>query len=291
MNSYHQSSYRCGGEKLEPIFRETFRQVPGRRLADLKSHQARQNHGLGGIDDGAVEIGDAHQHLFEVRLTEVGAAQAGLPEVGPGEPAAAEEDAGEVGFAEVGFGKVGGGERTAAEEGAGELGEAQVGVLDEDIAAVGGAGGEAGKAAVDEFDADQVEAVGAYVGEVATDEADVFPDEGPELATGQPHTVEHATLEMQDSGPPVHPGGVLQLPALETDRATIRGEVGSRRGFQLRRQGRLLAFPVWALALFHPQSIVSRKPARVFGASLRVGGQIEREAGALPGLVIYRRPW
>jgi len=113
------------------------------------------------------------------------------------EVAAAEDGAGEVGALEVGLFEVAGVEFGGLEAGEAELGVAEVAFGEEDLLAVGLAGGEAGETAMVEFDAGEVEASGGEVGEVAVGEADVFEGDRTELGLGEVDAGEFGAFDVE----------------------------------------------------------------------------------------------
>jgi len=86
------------------------------------------------------------------------------------------------------------------------LGISLVAFRDEHVLAVGLASAKAGHAAIDEFHADQHEAAGFQIGEIAAHQADVFAHDRTEAAVRQAHMVQHGSLDAESARRPAfHP--------------------------------------------------------------------------------------
>src|SRR5437867_1077755 len=167
-----------------------------RKSSNADPEQGREDHGLGGIDHRAVEVGRMEPQSFDLRPAQVGLFQLGAPHVRVVQVAATEDAALKIGAEEVGILEIARVELRGLEAGVGELGIALKALGDEHVVALGGLlDPEAGHATVQELDPESRQGARLQVGEIAPHEPSVAQRDRGECAVGKRDPVQDAALD------------------------------------------------------------------------------------------------
>src|SRR5712692_6847026 len=207
---------------------------PGNRNSSYANpEQSREDHGLGGIHHGSVDVRGIEPQSFNLRSPQVSLSQFRASHVRVVQVAATEDAALKIGAEEVGILEVARVELRGLEAGVGELGIALKALRDQHVVALGGLlDPEAGHATVQELDPEGHQGARLDVGEIAPDEPYVAQGDRGECAVGKRDPIQDAALEGEAGRRQAFP---LQL----ADRAASNRYLGTTEEVGTIRDGRI----------------------------------------------------